>query len=71
MFGFTQCTVAEFMIPTTAAVAENDSTLVVCSVLATTPSSATLGMEVVVSLSTMDGTGKNMFLRHLLHSRFI
>jgi hypothetical protein len=49
--------VAEFAIPTLGAVSEN-STFTVCSSLTTTPSSATLGTEVVVSLSTVDGTGE-------------
>lgn len=51
------CAVAEFTIPSAAAVSESDLTLFVCSALATTPPSAILGMAVAVSLSTMDGTG--------------
>ena len=50
------------MIPTSAVVTESDSTLVVCSVLETTPQTANLSMQVAVSLSTMDGTGKDLFV---------
>lgn len=40
-----------------ATIAESNQTVIVCSSIATTPPSATLATDVVVSLSTMDGTG--------------
>lgn len=50
--------VAFFTIPSLASVTENNSTLRACSSLATIPPSATLATEVIVFLSSMDGTGE-------------
>ena len=47
---------AEFLIPTTGGVAENE-TLPVCINMTTTPPRGILFKEVVLSLFTVDGTG--------------
>lgn len=54
-------TAAEFAVTTEARVAEMESIFSVCSVMTATPPSATLAREVVLSLTTMDGTGKVCF----------
>ena len=41
-----------------AAVAESDTTLMVCVTMTTTPPAATIATQVVVTLSTVDGTGE-------------
>lgn len=52
------CTVAQFAIVSDGvSIAEVNSTLSKCVVMTVTPLSASLGIEVVVSLFTMDGTG--------------
>ena len=49
---------AEFAIPAFSIVAERSPTFIVCTSMRTIPSSATLATEVVLSLSTVDGTGR-------------
>lgn len=46
-----------FSVPNVSSVAESDSMLTVCVTMATEPPGATIANQVVVSLSTMDGTG--------------
>lgn len=50
---------AMFSVPTMSTVDESDSTLIVCVNLRTEPPSATISNQVVVSLSTLDGTGNS------------
>lgn len=49
--------VATFSIPDVLSAMESDSTLTVCVTMQTKPPSATIANQVVVSLSTVDGTG--------------
>lgn len=44
-------------MPTSASVTENGAPIMVCVEMTATPGNATLAKEVVVNLSTMDGTG--------------
>lgn len=44
-------------MPNVSSVTESDSTLTVCVTMRTEPPGATIANHVVVSLSTMDGTG--------------
>ena len=50
---------AQFSIPSLALVAENDSTLTICSSVAIFPPNASLAYDVTLSLSTIDGTGNS------------
>ena len=52
------CIAAMFAVPAMAAVAESDTTLTVCVTMMTTPPTATVANQVVVTLSTVDGTGE-------------
>jgi hypothetical protein len=46
-----------FAVPTMATVAESDTALTLCVFMTTTPRRATIANQVVVSLTTVDGTG--------------
>ena len=48
---------ASFSVPLTTSVIEN-KTVIMCVTMTATPENATLAKEVVVNLSTMDGSGK-------------
>ena len=48
------------MIPSMARVTEKNNSTLICSSLATFPPSAALATDVVVSLSTVDGTGESL-----------
>lgn len=60
---------AMFEIPSaTTVAAESDTMLSVCITMTTTPPGATVANEVVLSLSTVDGTGKTLFIITALHT---
>jgi hypothetical protein len=46
-----------FSLPTMAVAAENDLTLSLCVTMTTIPAQGIISKEVVLSLSTVDGTG--------------
>lgn len=48
---------AVFSVPNVSSVTESDYTLIVCVTMRTKPLSAAIANQVVVSLSTVDGTG--------------
>lgn len=48
---------ATFAIPTMATIAESDSTLTICITMTTRSPGGIIAHEVLVSLSTVDGTG--------------
>ena len=49
--------VASFTMPTSTTVSEGGSAVMVCTQMMTTPEAAVLSKEVVVTLSTIDGSG--------------